>query len=84
MLSCYSIFDLKALTYSQPFYAPNNAVASRLFKQAANDPQSHICANPEDYVLVHIGSFDEHTGQLFPNDTAQTLGAASTFKERTN
>jgi len=84
MVSCYSIFDLKALVYSNPFYAPNNAVATRLFKQAANDPQSHIHANPEDYVLVFVGNFDEHTGQLVAPEQISTLGAASAYKERIN
>lgn len=63
-----SVYDVKAVCYSNPFYAPNTAVAVRDFQAAAVDPQSGISRNPEDYSLFLLATYDDETG-AFENHT---------------
>lgn len=59
LLNIYSIYDVKAHSFAMPFYAPNNAVAIRLFTQLANDPASQVHSSPDDFSLFDLGTFDD-------------------------
>jgi hypothetical protein len=61
-----SVFDSKAAAYSNPFYSPNNAVATRDFLHAATDPQSAMFRNPEDFSLYQVATFDDDSGLFAP------------------
>lgn len=69
----YSINDVKAKIYGQPFYANNTEVAQRSFQQVINETTSPFNKSPEDYTLFHIGSFDASTG-LITESVPQSLG----------
>ena len=64
--NAYSLFDRKALIYSQPFYAPNDSVAMRTVGDACADPNTNLGRHPGDYVLFFVGSFDDQKGALVP------------------
>lgn len=66
IMQAYSIFDLKALHYHLPFFAPNDAVAIRSLGDLVNDPQSRISQHPADYVLYRVGHYDDATGGVQP------------------
>jgi len=72
----YSIKDAKAGTYGNPFYAINDGVATRSFEQAASDPQTTIHANPEDFNLYKIGTFDDNEGIITSEAQPQFITGA--------
>lgn len=78
-MKVYSIYDNKALTWSQPFYATNKATALRTFSDAVNKGESQISEHPTDYVLYEIGSFDDQNGKIQGYDTVENLGMASDY-----
>lgn len=63
-LYVFSVRDMVAETYGQPFYAPTTAAAIRSFSQLSRDPQSQLYASPADFYLYQIGTFDVDTGLL--------------------
>lgn len=63
-INAYSVKDSKSGTFGNPFYAQNDALASRSFEQASNDPQTTINAYPEDFSLYRIGNFDDQSGEF--------------------
>lgn len=66
ILRAYSIYDRKALQYHPPFYASTDASAVRSLADLANDNQTTVGRHPADYVLYHIGEYDDQTGRLTP------------------
>lgn len=60
----FSVYDLKAAAYNAPFMQPTHGCAERQFLDWAQQAGSSIQAHPEDYTLMHVGDFDELTGQL--------------------
>lgn len=77
----FSVYDVKAAAFSNPFVAVNSNVAVRSFSTAANDPNSEICQYAPDFILYQIASFDDVTGCVSPEPERIHLGIASQFKE---
>ncbi|WNK12454.1 MAG: nonstructural protein [Microvirus sp.] len=75
----YSVFDIKAASYAQPFFSQSHATAIRAFSGAVNDPGTMLNRHPEDFTLNHIGEFDDQTGEVIPS-TMFVLGTAAAFK----
>ena len=71
----YSIYDKKACSYSQPFYAANDECAVRILVGSLNE-SSQLVLYPSDYVLCHLGSFDETSG-LITSDEVKTVSRVS-------
>jgi hypothetical protein len=74
-----SVFDVKALVYSDPFFSTNIMTATRDFSYAANDATTSIGRNPEDFSLYCLGDFDDSTAivTLLPN--AELVASASSL-----
>lgn len=60
----YTVFDAKAEAYIQPFFSPNDAMATRSFESACNDSAHDFFRHAEDYTLFCIGDFDADHGNL--------------------
>lgn len=82
-LETFSVYDSKAKAYLPPFFLHNTGMATRIFQNCANDPTHTFGANPGDYTLFHIGSFDDNTGTLEALKTPISLGLAQEFKDAT-
>lgn len=67
----YSLYDLKAKLYSNPFYQLSDVLAMRDLARAVNAADSEIAANPEDFVLFVVARFDDETGVIEPFDFIQ-------------
>lgn len=65
-LVAFAVFDSKVGAFSQPMFAPTKAAGVRMFANIANDRGTAVGANPEDYTLFAIGSFNNETGVLTP------------------
>lgn len=62
----YSILDLKAAAFLQPFTVVNAAVARRSIAGAVNNREHMFGQVPEDFAMYHIADFDEATGVITP------------------
>ena len=60
----YAIYDSKAQVYNKPFHQVNQAVAMRTATDLANDSNSEIAKNPEDYTMFYLGNYDDQTAQF--------------------
>lgn len=78
----YSVYDDKACFFASPFYAMNHSDAIRSFSDAVADPQTRVSIHPSDYVLYHIGTFDDVSGSLIPLDKPQFLSRGSEHVSR--
>lgn len=77
----YSVYDLKAECYAQPFYADTDGVAVRMFIQACNEPEHAFFTHAEDYCLFKLGTFDAKNGMVTPVATPEPLMQAHQAKE---
>lgn len=71
--SVFAVYDLKAKAFMQPFFSPMVATGIRAFSVAVNDPTTLISKHPEDFVLFHLGSFDDEIGRFVPLPTPAQL-----------
>lgn len=63
MKQLYTIYDSVAQVFHKPFEGHNDADAIRAFTQSFTEGKQ---ANKEDYVLYHIGSFNDSNGEIEP------------------
>lgn len=77
----FSVYDVKAEIFNQPFFMSTKGEALRAFSDLANDSQSSIAKHPGDYKLVYIGMFDDVSGEVDEVER-ESLGFASDFVER--
>lgn len=77
LLKIFSLRDLKAGSYGQPFALANRAVAMRNLQDWSRNPESFIARYPSDFELYEVGEFDPATGTLLPNNMPDYVGRAS-------
>lgn len=68
VFNVYSVRDLKAETYSQPFFSPNDGTAMRAFSDGLRDPQTVMARHPEDYALFRVGVWNTDNGAIAGTD----------------
>ena len=73
----YSVFDSKVSAYSNPFYAVNDAVASRCVRGAVRDPNTALAQNPADFSVYALGVFDDVSGLVEPTVPPRFVAAVS-------
>lgn len=79
MLKVFSIYDIKAETYSPPFFLQTVGLAIRTFTDVANDRESRVHKYPEDFTLFEIGTFNDTSGTIIPREANLPLGGALEF-----
>ena len=70
----YAVYDSVAKAHMMPMYFHNHAQAERSFSDAINDEGSNFNKHPEDYVLTHIGNWDDESGKIEPIEVLETMG----------
>lgn len=78
-LGVFSIFDSKAKSYLQPFYAMNAAVACRQIEDTVADPQHPFHRHAGDYTLFQTAVFDPETGSTSDLEAKTNLGVLTQF-----
>lgn len=73
-LKCYTVYDVKADSYLQPFFSPHDLAAQHTIYMAASDSDSLFHSYPLDYRLIRIGIYSPFTGTIAP-ETAFDLGS---------
>lgn len=75
----FAVFDTKAAAYAQPFFSTSIVTALRAFGDACLDPGTMLAKHPEDFILFHIGSYDDASGFIDPLSPPAQLGNALQF-----
>lgn len=66
-LQAYTIFDKAAKAFNTPFFMHNKALAIRAFEDNVNaKEENNISKHPEHFALMHIGEYDDATGDFTP------------------
>lgn len=79
ILKIFSVYDTKAESYIQPFYAPTCGVAVRNFEAAANEEGHAFHKHSADYGLFELGEFDDANGKITRHEQPISLGLAQTL-----
>lgn len=80
-LQVFAVFDSKAESYLQPFYALAVGAAIRSFSDAANSESHEFHKHAGDFTLFHLGAFDQLSGQFELLPAAINMGTALQFRE---
>lgn len=80
MIKVYSIFDTAVGAYMNPFFQLADGAAIRLFQNTVNNKESQIYRNPDQFILFHIGEFDDKKGE-FISVAPRSLGAGLLYKD---
>lgn len=75
LLEIFSVFDVKAECYMQPFFCRNSGMALRLFTAAVNEEGTQFNLHAEDFSLWRVGEFEERTGKVGSVVPVQIAGA---------
>jgi len=78
----FSVFDVKAAVFGTPFFMPREAAAIRAFGDLANDLQTMVGKHPEDFILYHIGDFDDEHADVDTVKPRSIVTAASLVRFR--
>lgn len=73
LLRAYTLHDVKALTYSPPFFQPNHALAIRMLSDLVTDTNTSVGRHPADFKMYCIGSYDDAKGQMTPLDIPEHI-----------
>lgn len=76
MMVLCSIYDVKARCYSKPTPMLTEGEAIRAFTDICNDESSIYFKHAEDFILFHVASFDEQTGDVTPCEKPVPLAKA--------
>mgnify|MGYP000426986884 CR=1 FL=1 len=72
----YSIHDTKAEAFIQPFFAPTDGLALRMFEDNVNNKDSQLNMHPEDFNLYQVGQWDDNKGLIEPETPPKHIGTA--------
>lgn len=78
LLKVFSVYDVKAAAYGQPFFMPTSGGAIRSFGDTCLDQNSMLNKHPEDYSLHEIGEFDDVTGRI-EGQPSEPIATAAQF-----
>lgn len=77
----FSVHDIKAQTFGNPFTSTNQNTAMRDFHAACNDQNSQLYKYPNDFTLYEVGEFDDYTGIIAEYTKIICLGPASDYND---
>lgn len=80
-MKLYSVQDVKAEFYGNPFSARNAAEATRMFQQLVEDEKTQVNRYPDEFVLWELGAFDVETGELLFGEK-KNLGTAADYQTK--
>ncbi len=69
----FSIYDSKIAAYLQPFFSPTKPAAIRAITDVLSDKSHQFSKHPEDYILFHLGSFNDSNAQFEILEVAYSL-----------
>ena len=79
ILQVFSVYDTKAEAFLPPVFMHSKGEMIRAFGDAANDPQHQFHRHPADYVLFHLGEWDNGSSYFKFLKAPDSLGTALEF-----
>ena len=79
MMKVFSVRDMKAEAFLQPFFCPTQGSALRAFGDACAKPDSPFYLHPNDFVLYEIGMYEDSDALLQPRIPVQMMACAADF-----
>lgn len=70
-----AVQDTAVNSFMRPFTVRTEQEALRAFGHAVNQPGDPMNTSPADYLLFHLGTFDDETGELQP-ETVRLIARA--------
>lgn len=60
----FTVLDTKVGAYMTPFFSRSRGEAIRSFQDACSQPDSAFSKHPEDFVMFHLGEYDDNTAEF--------------------
>lgn len=83
-MKVFSVFDVKAGSYMQPFFMQATGMAVRAFTDLLHDESTVFGKHPEDYTLFAIAEWDDQKGLFTSYDNHLNLGTGLEFLAEKN
>ena len=84
-MKLFSVLDVKANAFLQPFADSSTISALRGFDVAVNEGKSTFSRFPDDFALMELAEFDQQTGIIKPHAAPMNLGTArSVYRSNAN
>lgn len=80
IVGLYTVKDSKAESAVAPFAFRTDGEAIRAFGDSVEKGGTTISTHPEDYFLYRVGSFNQVTGEIIPEEH-KSLACALDFKK---
>lgn len=80
-LLAFSVYDEKVQAFNAPFFQTTLGQAVRSYSDIVNDAESVIHRHPGDYVLYHMGEFDDGEGTFTSQVPPVRLGSGLEYVE---
>lgn len=77
----FTVYDEKAEAFLPPFILPKIAQAKRVFADCVNSDSHQFGANPADYTLFRLGSWDDSNALYLLDRAKQSLGNGVEFRK---
>lgn len=74
-LMIYTVYDKAVNAYLPPFFSRARGEALRTFTDAVNDAKHQFNKHASDYVLVHLGEYDDSSGLFDCGEPARVVSA---------
>lgn len=81
LFKVFAIYDSKAQAYYPPFFQATVGLATRIFGDMANNPESTVGRYPADYTLFEIGTYDDQTAKMVAGKAHVSHGIALEYVE---
>lgn len=79
LLQIFTVFDIKAEAYLEPFYTATKGQAIRSFSDTCQEKGHPFNLHPEDYTMFHLGAYDNSNATFEILPTAAPIGKAIEF-----
>ena len=79
IIQLFTVYDAVAQAWLEPFHAPTVEFALRQFRSSVETEGHMFHKYPHDYVLYHVGSFDQKTGTVSGSDAPHRLAVGHEF-----
>lgn len=76
LLKIFSVYDVKAEAYMQPFFMQSTGQACRSFEDTVNNPESVFNKHAADFTLFEIGTFEDSNCSWSHHEANINLGTA--------
>lgn len=77
----WTIRDLKAETFMPPFYAANEAVATRRVMATCRDLDHEFSQHAEDFQLFELGSFNVESGMITVLEHPRHIASVASLRD---